>query len=101
MGCESLSYVLQMRRQVTQPKDKAMEIMQRTIPPKFTHADYGTDTHLDIISLKTVISTNLRYKNIDTRGGEFDQLRNHKLLEKSSAPRSQLHNRQSTVTRTF
>jgi hypothetical protein len=77
MGCEGLSYVLRMRRQATQTKYKALEIMQRTTPPKFTHADYGADTHLDIISFKTVISTDLKYKHIDTQGGEFDQLRDH------------------------
>jgi hypothetical protein len=91
-----LSYALPMRRQVKHTKDKALEIMQRTTPPKFTHADYLADTHLDIISLKTVISTDLRYKHIDTRGGEFDQLRDHKLIENSSVTRSQLHKRQSS-----
>lgn len=90
--------VLGMRRQITRTKDKALKIMHRTTPPKFTHADYGAVTRLDIISLKKVIATKLRYKHTDTRGGEFDQLRDHKLLEKSSAPRSQLHNRQSSHT---
>jgi len=79
MRCERSGQVLRMRRQVTQTKDKTLEIMHRTTPLKFTHADYGADTHLDIISLKTVIATKLRYKHTDTRGGEFDQLRDHKL----------------------